>query len=112
MQMKYLTAPKRRIKKKFRRKNKGKYLEDESIKNFLLQHSQKIDVDFSKIKISSFLNCLKESKKKPKIKIKNPAPFINILSDFHLPKHSINSLNESIENRKKKFGDASSLFGD
>ena len=110
--MKYLTDPKRRIKKKFRRKNKGKYLEDESIKNFILQHSQKIDIDFSKIKIPSFLYCLKESKKKPKINIKNPAPFINILSDFQLPKYSINTLNESSENRKKKFGEASSLFGD
>ena len=112
MQKKYLTAPKRRIKKKFHRKIKGKYLEDESIKNFILQHSQKIDIDFSKIKIPSFLNCLKEKKKKPKIKIINPASFINILSDFQLPKYSVNTLNESIENQKKKFGDTSSLFGD
>lgn len=109
--MKYLKTKKRRIRKKFHRKNRGKYIEDESIKHFILQHSQKIDIDFSKIKIPSFCTCLKKNKKKPKIKKLEPASFIDILSDIRLPEYSINTLNEPAENKKQKFGVVSSLFG-
>ena len=110
--MKYRKIKKRRIRKKFHIKNRGKSIEDEPIRHFILQHSQKFDIDFSKIKIPAFLICLKKNKKKPKIKKTKPASFINIFSHVRLPEYSINTLNETTENKKQKFGDVSSLFGD
>ena len=37
------------------KKYKYKYIKDKGIKNFILQHTQKPEIDFSKIKIPSFL---------------------------------------------------------
>lgn len=48
------------LKKKKLLKKKGiKYLKDKSIIKFILQHEEKINVDFSKFKIPSFLDYLK-----------------------------------------------------
>ncbi len=50
----------KRIKKKIRIKiritPKVKYIKDRAIVNFILQHSKKETIDFSKIKIPSFLD--------------------------------------------------------
>ena len=47
----FLKSKKVKNEKKF----KYKYIKDKGIKNFIFQHSQKPDIDFSKIKIPSFL---------------------------------------------------------
>ena len=40
------------------RKKNRKYIKDESLKNFILEHSKVQNIDFSKIKILSFLDIL------------------------------------------------------
>ena len=52
--------------KKIPKKIKLMNLVDEAAVNFILQHSEKIDVDFGKIKIPPFLNCLKYNSPKKK----------------------------------------------
>lgn len=47
------------IRKKYR-KIRIKKLKDKAAINFILQHSKKINIDFKKIKIPPFLNCLKK----------------------------------------------------
>ena len=112
MQNKYSSTQKRRLRKKFHRKYRGKYVKDEAIKNFILQHSQKVDIDFSKIEIPSFLNCLKEDKKDPQTKKIKHLSFIDILSGFQLPKNSVNSLSKPKEMKNQKSEFVSSLFED
>ena len=52
-------------------KNKNKksyYLKDKSLKKFILSHSKKIIIDFSKIKIPSFIEFISEENKNQEIK--------------------------------------------
>ena len=54
----------RKIIFKFRlgeRKKNRKYIKDESLKNFILEHSKVQNIDFSKIKILPFLDILPNS---------------------------------------------------
>ena len=44
-----------------RRKKNQKYIIDESLKNFILEHSKVQNIDFSKIKILPFLDILPNS---------------------------------------------------
>ena len=49
------------FKKKFiKRKKKYKTIKDRAIVHFILQHHRNIKIDFTKIKIPPFLNCLKK----------------------------------------------------
>ena len=47
---------KKKIKKKLNNKRKCYYIKDKAIINFILEHSKKPDIDFSKIKIPSFMD--------------------------------------------------------
>ena len=40
---------------------KKKYMKNKALVNFILQHERKVDIDFSKIKIPPFFNCLKDN---------------------------------------------------
>ena len=46
----------KKLKKKFKKKT-NKYIKDKAIVDFILQHSEKENIDFSKIIIPSFLKC-------------------------------------------------------
>ena len=46
----------KKLKKKFKKKT-NKYIKDKAIVGFILQHSVKENIDFSKIIIPSFLKC-------------------------------------------------------
>ena len=46
----------KKLKKKFKKKT-NKYIKDKAIVDFILQHSEKENIDFSKIKIPSFSGC-------------------------------------------------------
>ena len=49
-------------KKQIKRIHKRKYIKDNALVNFILQHSKKEKIDFSKLKIPSFSECLKSEK--------------------------------------------------
>ncbi len=46
-------------------KRQRKFIKDKAIVNFLLDHMRPAKIDFSKIKIPSFLNFLDDEEKKP-----------------------------------------------
>ena len=69
-----------------RRKNK-KYIKDESLKHFLLQHSKVRNLDFSKIKIPSFLDVLSQDD--------------SSLEEINLPRFKLNSFSD-IKNETEK----------
>ena len=46
-------------------KRQRKFIKDKAIANFLLAHMRPAKIDFSKIKIPSFLNFLDDEEKKP-----------------------------------------------
>ena len=46
----------KKLKKKFKKKT-NQYIKDKAIVDFILQHSEKENIDFSKIKIPSFSGC-------------------------------------------------------
>ena len=80
-------------------KTKNKYIKDKSLKNFIYQHSKKQNINFSAIKIPSFLDVLSEDENS----------FINkdCIPHFHF------NIFHDIENKVKedtKFN--SYLFGD
>ena len=68
-----------KLRLKFHRKKK--YIKDKALVNFILQHEQKIDIDFSKIKIPSFFKCLKNNQTAESSKI--PLPKIDFNFDFN-----------------------------
>ena len=71
----------RKIIFKFRldgRKKNRKYIKDESLKNFILEHSKVQNIDFSKIKILPFLDILPNS----------------IYEGISLPRFQLNTLSE------------------
>ena len=53
----------KKLKKKFKKKT-NQYIKDKAIVDFILQHSEKENIDFSKIKIPSFLDYLESEGKK------------------------------------------------
>ena len=71
------------IRKKIYFKSKSKktkkYIKDESLKNFLLNHSKVQNIDFSKINIPSFLDILSNE---PKEEIKLPRFRLNFFSEI------------------------------
>ena len=70
-----------KLRLKFHRKKK--YIKDKALVNFILQHEQKVDIDFSKIKIPSFFKCLKNNQTAKSIKI--PLPKIDFNFNFFEP---------------------------
>ena len=46
-------------------KRKRKFIKDKAVINFLLEHMKPVKIDFSKIKIPSYLNFLENEEKKP-----------------------------------------------
>ena len=48
----------KKFKNQIKRNKKYKYIEDKALIKLILQHSKKEKIDYSKFKISSFLECL------------------------------------------------------
>ena len=55
--------PKAEFKLK-KQKRKRKFIKDKAVINFLLEHMKPVKIDFSKIKIPSYLNFLENEEKK------------------------------------------------
>ena len=61
-------------------KRKRKFIKDKSIVNFLLEHMKPAKIDFSKIKIPSFINFLENEEKESNMSNESNEP--KILKDF------------------------------
>ena len=104
-------------KKNLRRdkgKVKGKYIKDKAIVEFILQHSEKERIDFSKIKIPSFLDIIADEEK-PTILVQcdsNKNDELTVQKCKKMPIFGFSLLNElsSDENLKGATNFKSSLF--
>ena len=107
----------KRNKNQIKRNRKGKIIKDKTIINFILQHSKKEVIDFSKIKIPSFLDCLNEEeehsnkliKKYPNKKNKEE---LNCKANKRLPMFGLSLLGTftNSENTHSNVGFSSLLF--
>ena len=77
-------------------KRRRKFVKDKAIVNFLLEHLKPIKIDFSKIKIPSFLEFEKDERRKGETKILDGNPNNSKISIFEL-----SLLNDLLENDKK-----------
>ena len=77
-------------------KRRRKFVKDKAIVNFLLEHLKPIKIDFSKIKIPSFLEFEKDERSKGETKILDGSPNNSKISIFEL-----SLLNDLLENDKK-----------
>ena len=56
----------KKMEKSLKKKTKAKYIKDKCVANFILQHLRKETIDFSKIKIPSFLEFVNNEEKESK----------------------------------------------
>lgn len=88
----------KKIKFQIKRKSSRKYIKDKSLTDFLLRHLKKKPIDFSKIKIPSFLDIIKnEEKEENKALTQNDSE-----NGKRMPLFGFSLLNELSSDKKTK----------
>ena len=88
----------KKIKSKIKRKSSRKYIKDKSLTDFLLQHLKKEQIDFSKIKIPSFLDFIKNEEKEENKALKQS----DSENGKRMPLFGFSLLNELLSDKKTK----------
>ena len=96
----------KKIKKVINKKSKAKYIEDKCVANFILQHLRKEKIDFSKIKIPSFLDVMnneeEESKSNKNNNLNKKSEQPNIQKNNNIPKFGFSFLNELLQEKREQ----------